>query len=86
MWRIPPHSPDLNPIEKFWSWLRRELRKRDLDDFKNKRPPLTKPQYIARVRQVLATPSAQTKARNIANGLKKVCTEVVAKKGAAARS
>ena len=32
LWRIPPHSPDLNPIEKFWSWLRRELRKRDLDD------------------------------------------------------
>ena len=86
LWRIPPHSPDLNPIEKFWSWLRRELRKRDLDDFKNKRPPLTKAQYVARVRQVLETQSAQTKAGNIANGLRNVCKEVVNKKGAAARS
>jgi transposase len=24
---LPPYSPDLNPIEKFWSWLKRQLRK-----------------------------------------------------------
>ena len=23
--KVPPRSPDLNPVEKFWSWLRREL-------------------------------------------------------------
>lgn len=23
---LPPYSPDLNPIEKFWSWLKRKLR------------------------------------------------------------
>ena len=23
LWHIPPRSPDLNPIEKFWAWLRR---------------------------------------------------------------
>ena len=23
---LPPYSPDLNPIEQFWSWLKRKLR------------------------------------------------------------
>jgi len=24
---LPPYSPDLNPIEKFWAWLKAKLRK-----------------------------------------------------------
>jgi len=24
---LPPYSPELNPIEKFWGWLKRRLRK-----------------------------------------------------------
>ena len=24
---LPPYSPDLNPIEKFWAWLKSRLRK-----------------------------------------------------------
>lgn len=24
---LPPYSPDLNPIEKFWAWLKKRLRK-----------------------------------------------------------
>ncbi len=24
---LPPYSPELNPIEKFWGWLKRFLRK-----------------------------------------------------------
>jgi transposase len=24
---LPPYSPELNPIEKFWNWLKRHLRK-----------------------------------------------------------
>lgn len=24
---LPPYSPDLNPIEKFWAWLKGRLRK-----------------------------------------------------------
>ena len=86
LWTIPPRSPDLNPIEKFWSWLRRELRRRDLQDYKNKKPCLTKTQYIGRVKQVLQTATAQRKAANIARGFRKVCKEVRDKGGAAARS
>ena len=86
LWKIPPRSPDLNPIEKFWSWLRRELRRCDLQDYKQKKPALTKQQYIARVRQVLQTTKAQQVAKRIAGGFRKTCKEVDNKKGAAARS
>jgi len=24
---LPPYSPDLNKIEKYWAWLKRQLRK-----------------------------------------------------------
>jgi transposase len=24
---LPPYSPEFNPIEKFWNWLKRKLRK-----------------------------------------------------------
>ena len=32
---LPPYSPDLNPIENFWAWLKKTLRKtiKDFDDF-----------------------------------------------------
>jgi transposase len=32
---LPPYSPDLNPIEKFWAWLKKKLRKilSSYDDF-----------------------------------------------------
>ena len=86
LWKVPPQSPDLNPVEKFWSWLRRELRRRDLQDFKRKRQPLTKPQYVARVKQVMQTKKAQLKASNIARGFRKTLKEVDRKRGAAARS
>ena len=67
LWKIPSRSPDLNPVEKFWSWLRRELRRRDLQDYRQKKACLTKAQYIARVRQVLGTEKAQQVAKRIAS-------------------
>ena len=83
MWRIPARSPDLNPIERFWSWLRRALRAKDLADVVAKRPVLGKSAYIARVRRVLKAKRAQTCAANCVKSLRKVCLEVVEKKGAA---
>ena len=36
MWHVPPQSFDLNPIEKYWVWLRYRLRKADLEDLRQK--------------------------------------------------
>ena len=83
MWRIPACSPDLNPIARFWSWLRRTLRVKDLAGVVAKRPVLGKSAYIARVRRVLKARRAQTCAANCVKSLRKVCLEVAQKKGAA---
>ena len=86
MWHIPPRSPDLNPIEKYWGWLRRQLRALDFQDAIAKRRPLSKPAYRRRVRAVCRSPKAKAVAAAFANDLHRVCKEVVRKKGAASRS
>ena len=83
LWRIPARSPDLNPVERFWAWLRRTLRAKDLADAMAKRPVLEKAAYIARVRRVLQTQRAQKCAANCAKSLRKVCRVVIEKRGAA---
>lgn len=85
LWQIPAKSPDLNPVEKFWGWLRKELRMADLKDLVAKRPALGKIAYRRRVKNICRSQRAQRVARNIALGLKRVCREVVKKKGAATR-
>ena len=50
MWKVPPLSPDLNPVEQFWSWLRRHLLALDLNDAKDRRTSLDKAAYKKRVR------------------------------------
>jgi hypothetical protein len=80
---IPPHSPDLNPIESFWGWLRQTLRRRDLEDLRLKRPPLGKTAYKQRVRSVLRSKKAQSVAKAKFRNFKKVCQTVWKKKGAA---
>ena len=82
LWLVPPRSPDLNPVERFWSWLKRELRKRNLEDLRQKRPVLGKTAYRARVRSVLRSRKANATAASIAKGFRKVCRKVVANKGA----
>ena len=42
LWHIPAKSPDLNPAEKFWSWLRRRLRAMDSADLSARRAPVQK--------------------------------------------
>ena len=86
LWDMPARSPDLNPVEKFWSWLRRSLRRMDLEDLKAKRKPLDKAAYTARVQAVCRTQKAQRAGAACCQGLKKVCKEVVKKRGAMARS
>ena len=83
MWHIPPRSPDLNPIERFWGWLKKELRRRELQDLVAKRPALGKMAYKIRVRGILRSRKAQEVAMRQAKTLQKVCKIVVKKKGAA---
>ena len=85
VWKIPAKSPDLNPIERFWSWLRKELRTFDMADLKAGRPVPPKVAYLQRVRNILRSARSQAHAAACANSLRKVCKEVVLKKGAGSR-
>ena len=85
LWQIPAKSPDLNPVEQFWSWLRRKLRKLDLQDAVAKRPVLGRMAYVRRVRAVCRSQAAQRAASGCAKNLRKACQEVVRKRGAATR-
>ena len=53
LWQIPAKSPDLNPVEKFWAWLRKKLGKMDLADLVANRPVPGPTAYKERVRRVL---------------------------------
>ena len=85
LWQIPAHSPDLNPAEKFWSWLRRKLRSLDLADLRAKRAPVNRAQLQACARSIVRSKKANQVARNCARSLKQVCEEVVKSGGKATR-
>ena len=74
----------MNPIEMFWGWIRKKLRKMDLADFRNKRTPLNKAAYITRVNGVMRSHNAQTVAKSYAARFRKTCKQVVERGGAAA--
>ena len=69
---VPPRSPDLNPVEKFWSWLRRELLALDLKDLKTGRPALGKTAFKKRVRSLCRTQKAKLVAQNVARSWRTV--------------
>jgi hypothetical protein len=84
-WRLPPRSPDLNPVEKFWGWLRRLLRAKDLADLVAKRPTLDREQYKKRIQGVLKSDKAKQVAINTMKGLKRVAKQVQKNKGGPSR-
>ena len=86
LWKIPPKSPDLNPVEKFWGWARKKLRELDLKDLTAGRPVLGRTAYKRRIKNVCQSQAAQRVASNLAVGLRGVCREVLRKKGAATRT
>ena len=75
----------MNPVEKFWGWLRRRLRAMDLADLKAKRRPVQKTALKARVARVVRSERAKAVAKQCVLGLRKVCQEVHKKRGAASR-
>ena len=82
LWHIPPRSPDFNPVERFWSWVRRRLRKMDNDDLNAKRPPIGKHALQARVKALLKTRAAKRAARNYFASFRSTCVIVDKLKGA----
>ena len=76
LWRVPPRSPDINPVEKYWSWLRRKLFSLDLKDMIAGRLVIGKTVYIRRVRAVCRSRQSQRVAGACARGMRKVCEEV----------
>ena len=83
LWKIPRQSPDLNPVELFWGWLRRRLRTLDLKDLVAKKPLLGKMAYKARVARVCQSQRAQRVAAACAKNLRTVCLKVIRNNGAA---
>ena len=81
--RIPAKSPDLNPVERFWSWARRALTQMDLNDLVKGRPVPGRAAYKERVRRLLKSPKAQTVAKNIYFSLRKTARAVKQRGGKA---
>lgn len=85
LWQIPPRSPDLNPIEKFWAWVRKAMLDRDLEDLKAQKPRPAKAEYVKRVKALLRSAKAQEVAGNCVASFRKTCQEVSEKEGRASR-
>ena len=79
---IPSKSPDLNPMESFWGWLRQAMRRKDLEDYRLGQPALGKMAWKRRLRNLLRTKRAQMVAKNKFLNFKKVCKVVSKAKGA----
>ena len=73
LWHIPPKSPDLNPVERFWGWLRRALLQLDMQDLEAGRPVPARAAYRQRIRQLLASQRARRAAANYAASFRKTC-------------
>ena len=85
LWPIPPRSPDLNPVELFWSWLKRDLAKRDLQDLLARRAVLSKEDYRRRIQGILRGSRAQQVAAACTKSFRKACTLVVKNSGGAGK-
>ena len=75
----------MNPVEKFWAWLRRHLRAMDLKDAVAKRPVLGQTAYRERVKRVMGSVKARNVAMKTLESFRKTCRQVIKKKGGATR-
>ncbi|CAK0908170.1 unnamed protein product, partial [Prorocentrum cordatum] len=75
---VPARSPDLNPVEVHWSWLRRRLRALDLKGAQCKREVPGALAYQQRVRAVMKSAKSRAVAGNIMRGPQKKCAKIAA--------
>ena len=80
---IPPRSPDLNPVERLWGWLRKRLRAMDLADLKAGRKAVKTRALKARVSALLRSQAAKKVGRSFLLSLRKTCEDVNRRRGAA---
>jgi len=76
LWHVPSKSPDLNPVEKFWAWVRKALHRKDLEDLMKKRAVPGRMAYKERVRRLSRSPKAEQVAKNIYRGFRKTALDV----------
>ena len=81
--KLPAKSPDLNPIEKMWGWMRKRLRSMDLADLAAGRAVPGKRAYRERIKRLLKSPKAQEVAKNFFRNLRTVAKKIVKAKGGA---
>ena len=68
LWKLPAKSPDLNPIEKYWAWVRKQTRAMDLKDLVAKKPAVGKLTFKARFLRLMKNPRAkEVAARTMSN-------------------
>ena len=79
--KLPAKSPDLNPIEKMWGWMRKRLRSMDLADLAAGRAVPGKLAYRERIKRLLKSPKAQEVAKNFFRNLRTVAKKIVKAKG-----
>jgi len=73
---VPSKSPDLNPVEKLWAWMRKALERKDLEDLMKKRAVPGRMAYKEHVRRSVRSPKAQQVANNIFRGFRKTALDV----------
>jgi hypothetical protein len=81
--KIPAKSPDLNPVEKYWAWLRKTLRAMYLADLVKKRPVLVRSDYKKRLLRLTKSAKGKQVAANCFRSMRKVALEVDKNEGAA---
>ena len=84
MWKLPPKSPDMNPVEKYWAWIRKAMRGMDMADLLAKRPALKKMAYKQRLLRLVKSPKAKAVAVKTFHNLRKAAASVADNGGAAA--
>ena len=83
LWHIPPRSPDLNPVERYWAYLRKRLRAMDLKDMADKRAPVGRSELKRRVQTVVKSKTSMVICKRMLRSLLQTARLVIKKKGAA---
>ena len=81
LWKLPPRSPDLNPVVRYWAWIRKRMRAMDLADLTAKRAVVGRMEYKRRFARLVRSPAGKSVASNMFMGLRGTCKRVVANNG-----